>query len=735
MKWKTPVSILVLIFATIVSLPNCGGEKCTVSLSKFYPSSENVEIIAGKFQNFYFSVNTCGGKIKTISWEFDNSSYDANTTLTTVEACPDLKGTHTLKVTVKTSSKTLTKTWNISIVKKADPDVPECYTKAIETVQEGIVGVTSKESPTGMNMSDAYACIKKYLKLSPCNLEANMAAGIAHLALTFANLPVHLALAFSAFNNGVESLIKSEIDPPISFFSTVADHGDSRFKFVVDKMVINIPVSTNPKKNITLNLSGRYDIGDAKFFTAVLKIIKGLLETGLAYNGFYELPLLFVENDWQVGLIERLQKDSTFLLLTGKDGRDGKKHLQTAQKDLVDGITRLMDAIIEIESDSNVQISYTNPENNDVIKYWDCGEDGVCPPKYSQYPDGDPREPFEDDNHNGKYDPGEKYEDLNQNGHWNDSWQNIGSDEGEDDGQYTDGEPIGTELIVGHPIKFTGGSKLMSFLTAIRDNIKGPEPLDLDEFFGVKKGTIQQQFEQLGIPYPEIRLSEFFVTPSNLRNLFPLYSISEKKFFNQPEEEPWKDYGVDQLPDEKEPGYNKNSNPDPDHDNYDLETNMNDGYDNDGDGLIDNKDPDGDWGLEGNGKYDYLDTAPTNGKQDIGEKCEPFEDIGIDTPNGIYGSNNGAWDQLDTDHKWPKGSDVGGPQVNIDIDPKNGTIKDPGQKLIDEFYLFFPDATFSNVLIFPNPTKNIDGKTLTRNAELFRFIEKIKENADYLLSF
>jgi len=98
---------------------------------------------------------------------------------------------------------------------------------------------------------------------------------------------------------------------------------------------------------------------------------------------------------------------------------------------------------------------------------------------------------------------------------------------------------LGTDIIAGERIRFPGGSRLTNILTALRDNIKGPDPLDIDALFGVPEGTMKQQFENMGIPYPEIRLSEFFVTPSNLRYLLPLYSKSEQHFFEQSEEEPW----------------------------------------------------------------------------------------------------------------------------------------------------------------------------------------------------
>jgi hypothetical protein len=76
-------------------------------------------------------------------------------------------------------------------------------------------------------------------------------------------------------------------------------------------------------------------------------------------------------------------------------------------------------------------------------------------------------------------------------------------------------------------------------------------------------------------------------------------------------------------------------------------------------------------------------------------------------------------------HYWPKGDDVGGRDVTIKSDPKNGALQDITRELIDPMYYFFPDAQFNGVLIFENPTTNIDGYTLSDNAELMRFLGKL----------
>ncbi len=83
--------------------------------------------------------------------------------------------------------------------------------------------------------------------------------------------------------------------------------------------------------------------------------------------------------------------------------------------------------------------------------------------------------------------------------------------------------------------------------------------------------------------------------------------------------EPFKDYGRDGIPDEKELGYDPITNPDPDHDDYNFWTNPT--------------------GTEGNHRYDgpgpisYADPQTGPG--------EPFEDTGID---GVYGTKDSIYD-------------------------------------------------------------------------------------------
>ena len=715
MKNKSYIIKLLLLFSVAIIIVSCSNDKCNPSFSSYFPKNSNFEMIEGKEQYFSISSSMCQEKIQSFTWIIDGNDYATDTTNVTFQACPGTEGKHRVEVKIKYSGGEINKKWEFTVTKKIDPDKPECYTKAIETIQEGIIGVKSSDSSTGMNMSDAYLCINGYLKKTPCNMEARMAAGISLLSIDIANIVPHIGIAFAGSNNGIESYIKTDISPLIEHFGTVAQYSDSSFSFSIDKLLVSIE-----NANFSMNLSGEYDLGDAIMFTSVFQLIKGAMTTGLAYNGFYELPLLYLEKNFEAGLINRLNRDETFLNL--QSNGKGEKFLTTAQNTLIDALDNLLKGLTSVESESDTQ-------EDDIFKYWDCGEDAICPPQYSDYSDGDPEEPYEDENNNHRYDEGEKYEDLNGNNEWNDSWQNTGPDTGEDNGLYDDGEPIGTDIITGNRIKFKAGTKLNKLISTVRDNIKGPNPLDLDAFFGVPKGTVKQQFTQLAIPYPEIKLSEFFITPSNLRNLLPIYNKIQKYFFMQTEVEKYKDFGYDGLKDEDEPNYNSGSNPDPNHDNYNLEKNQTDGYDNDGDGMIDLNDTNGDFGIEKNGEFDFLDVNH-NGYQDPGtiEICEPFSDTGITVPTGIYGKNNGVWDKLDTEHKWPKGDEVGGPEVNIDLDPKNGSIKDEDQELIDTQYMFLPDATFSGIMVFPDPTINTDNKTLTRNAEFFRFIKKIEDN-------
>ena len=134
----------------------------------------------------------------------------------------------------------------------------------------------------------------------------------------------------------------------------------------------------------------------------------------------------------------------------------------------------------------------------------------------------------------------------------------------------------------------------------------------------------------------------------------------------------WLDYGIDGLRSQDEPGYNPWGNPDPNHDNY-GDWNCSDGYDNDGDGLIDDEDlnEDGgcdDWGTENDEIYQSEETGEpfldVNGifdpqdklKNDVGQDgCrDEFEDgVGgcyeVENPDYVEGSdpNNDNYDPID----------------------------------------------------------------------------------------
>ena len=64
-------------------------------------------------------------------------------------------------------------------------------------------------------------------------------------------------------------------------------------------------------------------------------------------------------------------------------------------------------------------------------------------------------------------------------------------------------------------------------------------------------------------------------------------------------------------------------------------------------------------------------------------------------------------------------------------DPSNGVPGvDKNGRLIDEYYLFIPDSTFSGVLIFPEDILNVDSEKLNGNAKLMRTVWKARPDSN-----
>jgi len=203
------------------------------------------------------------------------------------------------------------------------------------------------------------------------------------------------------------------------------------------------------------------------------------------------------------------------------------------------------------------------------------------------------------------------------------------------------------------------------------------------------------------IPYPEVRLSEFFVTPTALRDLVPLYDRTAKAVIVLSEEEYCQNARVSSLID---------------------------GCPND-------------VGVAGSNTSDWNPFSnPNSTKRNYQwDPGEPYDDTGIwDGKQTVPGTaGNGIQDSRDIDFYWPTGGNIGGPFVTISVDFRNTTPADvrANTQCIDELHFFLPDPTASGVLTFPDPITNIDTRPLNDNAKLHRFVitalQAIKAIASY----
>jgi hypothetical protein len=85
-------------------------------------------------------------------------------------------------------------------------------------------------------------------------------------------------------------------------------------------------------------------------------------------------------------------------------------------------------------------------------------------------------------------------------------------------------------------------------------NIEGPDALDLDAIAGYAiqgrpfaSGFVRNFLNAFRIPYPEIRVSEFFTTATSLRDFVPLYDRQAKRVIINGEEEYCQDAHVSTI--------------------------------------------------------------------------------------------------------------------------------------------------------------------------------------------
>ncbi|GEM_PF-6026139 len=753
-----------IFLVVLVIVAGCRGkeekkqEACSPTVTLEGYSGSTIPIEAGKITTLVAKVNTCNlpDKNFTYSWYLDNGDTPVSSTNEyDYIACNRDVGTHTLKIIVASidSDLTLERNFTLKVQKVPNPQRPSCYDSAMETIRKGYV----KE------FTSAVDCLENYLKEYVCDIDANFAAGLGKEVLFFMSVEDLYKKHTQLTSKDIKELGDNTIIPMTNHFKVVLEKAPKDWTFY-EEGLYDIVISDGKAPYldpVDISLHGEFDLGDIYFLVAQTRAMEGWYYMATAFKGlldhFLKIPFDFSIKSEIQRFVNKMIDDPQFLTFAGEDGSEGKENLLLARGAFIDAVHLFKEMFTEIKSE-------TDDQSDDLFRYWDCGKDDVCPPA-SECPggaswidpeNGDPPE-YDPNKYASCEEAGNDYVDRNHNGQCDEGWQKIGPDKdgSECNNRYDDGEPIGT-AIFGFPdfrvINIASNlSQMLIALNEIELSLIGPDhPLDYDRMIGEPEGTVKSVFKSLGLPYPEIRLSEAFLTPTEARMIVPLYSISKRFFIIDNEYEPFEDTGYDGCDDKYEDGmggcvtdtslspYDSINNPDPNHDDIDLscapKCNINDGYDNDGDGNIDEYNHSsvagnvpGDIGAEGNLVFDFIDENE-NGKHDPGEKHEPFEDIGIP---GVPGSaNNGKWDTKDLPHTWPNGPDVG-PVNDIQMtDPRDGTTyevsqNNPDGELIDFYYLFFPDPTFSRFLTFPDEIKNFDGEVLNDHAKLHRFISKI----------
>lgn len=679
-------------------------------------------------------------------------------------ACPRFLGKETtLDLEVRQGQQRAQQRWKITVADTA-PDYPVCgpgFTArdALRTLQSG----DFRGTETGTDFGTALACLDRVLEAYPCDIDIAFWAAYGDFLTFVEQAPARFATS-TLSEDALYQMAKDVIKPLSDRFRLLsaempADYSASAQDF--ELRFFGLP-------GLTMHPGGTWDRSEILTIDAGLQLIRGGALFLSAYVGsIHALALVSEElleadgvlvnlpalpESFQDRLIGALEENPAFLTLLA--GGRGEQRLQEAQPALVEGLRKLRAAITRIKSE-------TEDQRTHIFRYYDCGEDGICPPKYSLDPRGDQGDPLlHDEAGDGKYDPEtDVYQDRRGNGRYDPPWSEAGPSRGEDDGVYTEGEPIGTDMFVPSlgRISVDIPARVQDFLGELADNIEGPDPLNMDTFLAESSNELIQLALLAGLNVPQIRLSRWFHNPRDIRDFLPLWIRSERRFYVDSEEEPYDDWGYDHTPSHLEhtldetPTHVKGESVavprcphrphwlrelDPSGDLYLPDTNPADGCDNNYDGHHDRTDGAGNYigyGIEGNGMFDFIDEDGT-GRHSPGEVSEKFEDSGLWTGGELIEgtAGNNRWDARDIAHIWPKGDDIGGRQVGITRDPRNGTVQDfhpqgGPRPLIDPVYYFFPDAQFNGVLIFDPPTINADGVPLNDNAELMRLISKLEE--------
>ena len=783
------------------------GAQEPLRLSECLPDGGSISLTEGQTQVFSCAVESASGDTGLhFRWLQDDEEVGESTEHTFF-ACGEGEYDIILEVT-DDEGNTAIRGWTVSLTASSG-EREACFSSSLARLREGGLRIGFGDSTEDEStLAEIQSCLRASLEENVCSVEGNYGLALANLAL-WSLASRNRQQAGGLDREVIGELLEDTLVEIRDQFTFVRDFAAEDFEFFVEDNFLVRMNDDNPEtdlnESLTINFFGVHDLGEANYFLSEVYLFIGMLSVSLAYNGIiegmtsypdiYQPISLYLEREIIPRWIERLESDPSHLTLAGPNGEEGRRRLLDAQKAFVSSLRDLNRGFVHV-------IDETKNQAWNLVRYWDCGSDGVCPPELSGVDNrlGDPAEPYEDcggdgicpedpnyeapdddgTEGNGSRDSGEEYEDLNLNGRWNDSWAATGPDANgtEGNGKFESGEPVGTKMALeqgtvgmmgmlgllgvfgqmGQMGPMGPGAGGMTGMPNNMDpqitieinelmakNIEGPDPLRLSDF-AIGMDLTEEQlktflFEGFGIPYPEIRISEFFVSPTDLRRMFPLYDTENNDFIVTSECEPYYDWGFDWIRSDQEVGYDPRSNPDPSHDDLDQLENMDDGIDNDRDGEIDEYSSMGfptDLGVEGNIIFDWVDTNGNN-RHDAGEDSERFDDVGVGPD--AFGAGNGAWDCTDLSHDYPSGPNVGGEPTEVTSDPRNTTLHDQSTMVgdtddtwaymqtecINFHYLFFPDPTFSDIIMFPEDIVNVDGVTLNKHAKLHRFIAKMLE--------
>ncbi len=792
-----PVPRILTFALAAFTLAACDDAKvvdttCKPSLTALAPTAKSgYEVNVGQIVDFHAEAKACNeGESFGVRWMLNDAVVGYSNDYSFV-ACssdlPDGANAATMPLMaqaityVTTDSATeekvvATHKWNVKVVDIAKPTRPGCYEQSLADI---VNTMDADDEFDGKKLDTAVTCLDAYLSTYACDFEASYASGLAKAGLLGESLyPLYLQ-RMDMGTEDIKKMVEERVRPIRQNFLVVQQKAPEDFSFFVDGNFKITIFEDDPNlrgdDTISVLMKGRHDKSDALFIMAAMNFFDAGINIGLANKGSIEFGLHTPDNEnFSSGskrLVSYLESDpSLFTLIPGVDGngdevprKEGERLMKLSQNSLIQGLNQISAHLDSVRAE-------THDQANDIIRYWDCGRDGICPATcdYMQTSFNKNGLPDAAEYNTAYYANCEEadgnYDDRNLNGKCDEAWSKA--DAGECNQRYDEGESFGTNIAgfgsvpsydrIGPAISL---DLIQTILAYFRDNIRGPDALPLDsigESIGFPARTVSNILKTFAVPYPEIRISEFFSTPHGLRELVPLYSKSAGEIILDLEAEPFDDTGYDGLYSFEEPGYDANDPEavDPNKDDLDPycnpHCNQADGIDNDGDGKVDSADRSGlmtkDLGVEANLVFDFVDLpggdgscnglhdpweSELTGETDALAQHEPFKDVGtLDLNGNLIGKGNKVWDASDRAHEWPTGSDVG-PVADLsrEADVPNGALGEGG--LVDAYYFFFQDPTFSGAVRFIadpyNPSQSINnanGQVLSDNARLHRFMSR-----------